>query len=379
MSFRATWAIAKKDLLDALRTLRLLIFILLPIGASLFYRTIFASAGDLATARLVIYDTSGSRLPQVLAQAPPKVGHIEGVRVIVVGSLEELRRVVVEARAVGGIALPSGYDAALIAGQRPTIRLFVNGQLEVSSTQLIHMIEPALRALAGRQPPARIETLIANADSKDVPRPDTVQDCPVLCFDIQRFLLIMFLTVGLTMTAIMIPSSMLVEEKEQRTLGAVLVAQASYADFVAGKGLAGLVYALLSGVIILALNGGLSGEVGLTILVLLLSCIFMVEIGLLLGALFDSLAALNTWSFVILMPLTLPGVLVPATSLGLLDLGTAEWVLHTIPTYYMIDAVQRAVSGAVSTVDAVTDLLVLGISALLLFAAAVVLLRRQEK
>lgn len=36
MSFRATWAIAKKDLLDALRTLRLLIFILLPIGASLF-------------------------------------------------------------------------------------------------------------------------------------------------------------------------------------------------------------------------------------------------------------------------------------------------------------------------------------------------------
>ena len=234
MSFRATWAIAKKDLLDALRTLRLLIFILLPIGASLFYRTIFASAGDLATARLVIYDTSGSRLPQVLAQAPPKVGHIEGVRVIIVGSLEELRRVVVEARAVGGIALPSGYDAALIAGQRPTIRLFVNGQLEVSSTQLIRMIEPALRALAGRQPPARIETLIANADSKDVPQPD---------FDIQRFLLIMFLTVGLTMTAIMIPSSMLVEEKEQRTLGAVLVAQASYADFVAGKGLAGLVYA----------------------------------------------------------------------------------------------------------------------------------------
>lgn len=370
MSFRATWAIAKKDLLDALRTLRLLIFILLPIGASLFYRTIFASAGDLATARLVIYDTSGSRLPQVLAQAPPKVGHIEGVRVIVVGSLEELRRVVVEARAVGGIALPSGYDAALIAGQRPTIRLFVNGQLEVSSTQLIRMIEPALRALAGRQPPARIETLIANADSKDVPRPD---------FDIQRFLLIMFFTVGLTMTAIMIPSSMLVEEKEQRTLGAVLVAQASYADFVAGKGLAGLVYALLSGVIILALNGGLSGEVGLTILVLLLSCIFLVEIGLLLGALFDSLAALNTWSFVILMPLTLPGVLVPAASLGLLDLGTAEWVLHTIPTYYMIDAVQRAVSGAVSTVATVIDLLVLGISALLLFAAAVVLLRRQEK
>lgn len=361
MSFRAAWALAKKDLLDALRTLRLLVFILMPIGFSLFYRAVFASAGDITTARVVVYDAGQSRLAQVLAQT-------EDVRVIAVGSPDELQRVVVEARAVGGIALSPGYDAALAASRRPPIRLFVNGQLEVNSAQFIYMIEPALRALAGQQPPAHIETLVANANDRDDLRPG---------FDLERFLLIMFLTVGSTMTAIMIPASMLVEEKEQHTLGAVLSAPASYADLVAGKGIAGLVYALLSGVAILALNGGLSGNVGLTLLVLLLTSILLVEIGLLLGALFDSLATLNTWSFVILVPLTLPGVLVPATSLGLLNLGAAEWVLSVIPTYYAVDAVQRTVNGVVSQALGL-DLLALVASVFSLFVATVMLLRRRH-
>lgn len=362
MNLRAGWAIARKDLRAAILTPRLLIFIALPIVFSLFYRAVFASAGDITTARVVIYDAGRSRLAQVLAQT-------DGVRVIAVSSAEELERVVVEARAVGGVALPPGYDAALIAGRRPSLQLWVNGQLGVGTAQLIHLIEPALRALAGQQPPARVETLIADADSKDT-QPG---------FDLERFLLIVFLTVELTMTAIMVPASMLVEEKVQRTLKVVLTTPASYADFVAGKGAVGLIYALLCGGLILALNGGLSGNVGLTGLALLLTGVFLVEVGLLLGALFDSLAALNTWSFVVLLPLTLPGVLVPATNLGLLNLGAAEWALRAIPTYYTVDAVQRTVSGVVSIKAVGIDLLVLSASALALFVATVALLRRRER
>ena len=363
MNLRSTWAIARKDLLDTLRTLRLLVFILVPIVFSVFYRAVFASAGDVTIARLVIYDAGRSRLQQVLAQT-------EDVRVIAVNSVEELRRVVVGARAIGGIALPSGYDTALIAGQRPVIHLLANGQLGVSSAQLIHMVEPALRAVAGQQMPARVETLIAYADTRDAPRPN---------FDLQRFLLIMFLTVGSAMTAVMIPASMLVEEKEQHTLEAVLSAPVSYADLVAGKGIAGLVCGLFCGAIILALNGGLEGNVALTSLVLLLTSVFLVEIGLLLGSLFDSLASLNMWSFLALVPLTLPAVVVPATNLGLLDLGASAWVLRVIPTYYTVDAVLRTVSGAISLKAVGGDLVVLSASALVLFAATVATLRRREK
>jgi len=362
MSLRSIWAIARKDLLEALRTLRLLIFVLLPIGFSLFYRTIFASAGDITTARVVIYDAGRSRLAQVLAQT-------EDVRVIAVGSWEELEQVVIEAHAVGGIALPPGYDVALVADQRPPLHLLLNGQLEVRASQFIHLLEPTLQALARRQPPAHIETLVVNNDPEIALEPS---------FDLDRFLLVMFLTVGLTMTAIMVPASMLVEEKEQRTLQAVLVAPASYADFVAGKGFAGLVYAILSGGIILALNGGLRGYVGLTALVLLLTSIVLVEIGLLLGAMFDSPAALNTWSFLVLLPLTLPGVVTPAIRLGLLNMGAAEGVLRLIPTYYTVDAIQRTVSGVFSIRTVGLDLAALSAFAFVLFAATVALLRRRE-
>lgn len=362
MSLRITWAVAKKDLLDALRTLRLLIFILLPIGFSLFYRAILTSAGDITAARIVIYDAGRSRLPQTLTQTPD-------VRVIAVGSLEELRQVVLQARAVGGLALPAGYDAALIAGQRPSLQLFINGQLQISPAQLIYLIEPALRALAGQRLPAHIQTLTVPSDAPGPSWPG---------FDLEQFLLLMFLTVGLAMTAIMIPASTLIEEKEQRTLKAVLTTPASYADLIAGKGLAGLVYALLSGLIILGLNDGLSGNVGLTILTLLLTCVFLVQVGLLLGVLLDSLTALNTWSFAVLLPLTLPGVLLPATGLGLLELGGVECALSVIPTYYAVDAIQRTVSGVVSWAVGV-DLLALTASAVLLFAATLLLLRRREK
>jgi len=363
MNFRAIWAIARKDLLETLRTLRLLIFVLLPIVFSIFYRTVFASAGDISTARVVIYDAGKSRLPQMLAQT-------ENVRVIVVGSAEELERVVIESRAVGGIVLPPDYDAALISAQRPALRILLNGQLRVRATQFIHLIEPALRSLAGQHIPANVETLSVNTTPDDDIR---------LVFDLERFLLIMFLTVELTMTAVMVPASMLVEEKTQHTLKAVLAAPVSYADFVTGKGIAGLTCALFSGGIILALNGGLSGNVGLTALVLLLSATFLVEIGLLLGTLFDSLTALNTWSFVLLVPLTLPGVLIPALNLGLLNPGAGAWILHLIPTYYTVDALQWAVSGLGSFRNVGLDLLVLSAVVLLLFAATVTMLRRRHK
>ncbi len=363
INLRTTWIIAKRDLLDALRTLRLLIFVLIPIGFSVFYRIVFASAGDVTVARLVVYDAGHSRLPQTLAQT-------EDVRIITVSSLEELRQVVVGARAVGGIALPSDYDTALTAGKRPAIHLFANGQLGVGSSQLIYLIEPTLRALAGQQLPAHIETSSIGISPREASRPD---------FDLQRFLLIMFLTVGSAMTAVMIPASMLVEEKEQHTLKAVLSAPASLADLVAGKGVAGLVCAFLSGVLILALNDGLTGNIVLTGLSLLLTSAFLVEVGLLLGSAFDSLAALNSWSFVALVPLTLPGVVVPAANLGLLELGRTAWVLRLIPTYYTVDAVLRTVNGVASMKAVGADLLALGASILVLFAATVVLLRRRRR
>jgi ABC-type multidrug transport system permease subunit len=127
------------------------------------------------------------------------------------------------------------------------------------------------------------------------------------------------------------------------------------------------------------LNGGLERKVGLTSLVLLLTSVFLVEIGLLLGSLFNSLATLNMWSFVALVPLTLPAVAVPAANLGLLDVGAGTWVLRVIPTYYAVDGLLRTVSGAVSMRAVGVDLLVLSASALVFFAANVALLRRREK
>jgi len=363
MNLRLVGAIVIKDLLEALRSLRLLAFVLLPVGLTVFYRLIFASAGDVTTVRVVIYDAGHSRLPQVLAQ-------MEDVRLIGVGSIDELQRVVLESKAVGGMVLPPDYDAALRAGSRPSLRLYANGQLKVSPTQFLHLLEPALRAQAGQQSPARLQMVSVNQDGGQNARP---------VFDLERFMLVMFVTMGVVTTAVMVPAFLLVEEKEQHTLSALLISPASLGQVVVAKGLTGLGCALLAGVMILAIAGGLGGKLGLTLLALFFSTLFLVGLGLLLGVLFESQWALNAWGVLVLLPLTLPGVLVPAADLGLLQTGGGERFLRAIPTYYLVDAIPRTVTGVVSPAALAIDLLLPGIASLGLWIGLVWLLRRWER
>ena len=68
MHARIVAAIARKDLIDALRNARLLVIILMPIGFSLLYGFIFASSGDITQVNVAVYDPGGSQLVDQLDQ-----------------------------------------------------------------------------------------------------------------------------------------------------------------------------------------------------------------------------------------------------------------------------------------------------------------------
>ena len=110
------------------------------------------------------------------------------------------------------------------------------------------------------------------------------------------------------MVGIFVVPYLLVEEKEKGTLKAVLVSPATYADVVAGKGLVGLFYALLVAVILLLLNGGFGGNVVITLLSVVLGSIFLVQVGLLMGAAFKAINQVNSWSSIVMIVLMLPGM-----------------------------------------------------------------------
>ena len=92
----------------------------------------------------------------------------------------------------------------------------------------------------------------------------------------------LWLVMSLVTTGIYVVPALLVEEKQSRTLNAVLTTPAGYRELVLAKAGVGLIYGLLSSGLILALNEGLGNNVGLVIGAVFLGALVLVGLGLLL-------------------------------------------------------------------------------------------------
>ncbi len=356
---RALATIARKDLVDALVSLRIAAVIVLPVLISLLYRLLLTGHGGLPRPALVVYDPDGSRLTERLSRDL-------GFRVLMAASPKEVAGRVLEDNAMAGLILASGFDAAFERGERPELRVIINPAQDPNHG-LVRLIEDQVRHLAGQVPPAQVEVRALNPPAAAPPG-----------FNLGRYLLLLWLTMSLTMTGIMVPPSLLVEEREQATLKPLLVTPASYGDVVAAKVLVGLVYVLGGTLLILWLNGGLTGSVPLTLLVLVVGGVVTVEVGICLGAFFDEMTALQTWSFVALLPFMLPGIVGPLITAGLFHLGPLTAALRLIPTSQVIAALERTLAGEVTLVGLLPELAVLMASAAAGFGLAVWLLRRRE-
>lgn len=99
------------------------------------------------------------------------------------------------------------------------------------------------------------------------------------------------------------------DEKEQRTMDALLVSPASYSQLVSGKALAGVVYCLVVAAVVLLFNFRYIVHWELVLLTILLGGTFSVLVGLLLGILVDSQASLGMWTGLLLAFLVGPSLM----------------------------------------------------------------------
>ena len=344
MNLRIISAIVQKDMVDAIKNKTILFSILLPIGFSLLFGFVFKSEDVL---KVAVFDEGGSALIEGLAQ-------MEGVEIVRCDTGAQVRETV-EKGANGGLVLPPQFDQAVAQGDKPSLQIYVNSKKGGGGpTFFRQFIQEQLMELAGQEMPADVRLEILNAP------PEGEEEH----FDIKQYMLVMWLVLALAGTGAFVVPTLLAEEKEKHTLAAILVSPASYVDVVAAKAIVGLVYALLIALILLALNGGLVGNLALLFTTILLSSLLLVEIGLLVGGLFENVTQVNTWSTFVLLPLMLPGMLLAFP-------GVLEVVVRLIPTYYTIDAVKLALTDQATLSNVWLDLAVLGGCAVALFVAVV--------
>ena len=360
MNPRVILAIVQKDIVDAIRNTYVLFAIVLPIGMSLLFGAIFPKDATDRVIEFVIYDAGQSQLVQRIQDTPAvSVRLVDGADQVV----EQAKK-----KAIGGLVVAEGFDAALAAGKTPELQVYYNGQRMGSTvgTAFRRVVESALRDMAGQIMPARM--LVTDVSSTG--KPDQQQD-----FSLSSFYLLMWLVMALSMVGVFVVPTILVEEREKHTLKAVLVSPASYADVVMGKALVGLLYALLVALILMILNNGLIGNAAVTLLALVLGSLFLVQVGLLIGAAFQNTSQVNTWSSMIMLVFLLPAMfgdfLTPPEPIPTL--------MHLIPTSYMASTIGLAMSNKATLSTVGLNLAILAVSAVVAFGAVIWVLRRERQ
>jgi ABC-2 type transport system permease protein len=254
-----------------------------------------------------------------------------------------------------GIVLPDDFDNALQRGDTPHLELYTWGEsLLRHRTTLGATLVRQVIALSGMESPVETQTILLG-------------DAPSVPWDVRLFPLVMIMTIVLGGT--MVPATFIVQEKQKRTLQALLVSPVTPGEAMTAKGIAGVLISILMGVIILTLNAAWSGRPLLMLILLVLSAMMASAGGVILGMRVKDISTLFT-------AIKSIGILLYAPAIIYIFPEVPSWIMRVFPTYYMIGPiVEVSLNNAGWGVIAV-DVLILCTLIIGMVAAAALLVRR---
>ncbi len=350
MNLRQAGNVLAKDLRLGPRSPVFLWVLALPIVFTFLITAVF---GDLFAppARLAVVDEGSSRITAALQQ-------VDGIEVTVLDDSDAMTAAVEAHDYDAGLLLPAGTDEALASGQQTELELLVSGQ-SLASTRLVIGVTTLdeLRAVAGSSPPVEV-VVTTVGDQGWVPVEDR--------------LLPFIVMYAVVIAGLFLPASSMVEERERRTLDALLITPVRMSEVLVGKGALGVILAVMMGWVTLALNGAFGSQPLAMTLFLLLGGVMMAELGLVVGSWAKDSNTLFT---------TVKGgaLLVVAPVLFTLFPGLPQWIAQLFPTYYFLQPIyDMAVTGTTFS-DHLVDLAACVAICLALIPAVSAMGRRLEQ
>jgi len=310
MSVRRVAILLGKDFKYGSRGFVFIMAIVAPLLISLVLNLVFGTFFS-QTAKLGINDQGDSRLVDLVSAS-------DSVQTRTYASTDDLKRAV-EAGAVDmGVALPENFDEDVLSGNSIVLPAYVWGEsLAKNRGILLATVNSAVRQLAGQEVPVHIETTTLG-DAQSVPWSDR--------------LLPLVLLYAVTIGGIMVPASLMVDEKQKRTLAALAITPATLGDILAAKGLMGVIMALVMSIVIMLLNQAFGVQPGLLMIVLGLGAVLAALFGLVLGLLVKDI---NT----LFATIKAVGLLLYAPVIVYMFPGIPQWIGKIFPTYYIVQPV----------------------------------------
>ncbi|MGI2336780.1 MAG: ABC transporter permease [Dehalogenimonas sp.] len=282
----------------------------------------------------------------------------EGADVTYFNSEEELKAAVLAGDFDAGITLPPEIMDIWANGGKPGVTVYYASTAPPEIAEAIATLIKELSYIQTGQ-------VLAFDTTQEVLGPDLLGEQIALRDRMRPMLVILIL-----LTEIMTLASLIAVEIAQGTARALLVTPMRSGDLFTAKGILGVGLALVQAVLFMGIVGGFAHEPLVILTTLFIASIFVVGAGFLVASLARDVNAVIGWGMIILILFAIPGfgAIVP----GLL----ADWA-KAIPSYYMIDTINRVVNYGAGWSDISSNLIIMtGITAVIVLAGLIALRRR---
>lgn len=360
---RIVASLFRKDIVDGIRESRVLISLLTPIILAVLYNVMFPE-DKVFEAKVAYAGSESSAIVQTL-MSRAEAGDSVSLKLQHVATIDDARRLVRSKDVDVAFVLPEGVDAAIRAGNTPTIALIQPDAPGAAASWVESNLADSARTLAAQKPPANLTT-------EEVAVGGSADQGVMGAMGPRRYFVLATVVMMLGMIAVLAVPIMLTEEVEKKTLDALLLV-GSYLEVIVSKALVGLVYTGLSVAVMLSLTRLRPGDMVTFVAGTGLLAIALIGIGLLIGGLFKSAQQVYSWSSVMLIP-----VIGPAFAVGLPVPDAVDALFKALPTSQGMRIMTNGLAGQPLFADAWQSYLVVGLWALAAYGLLAWRLSRRE-
>jgi ABC-2 type transport system permease protein len=356
-SLRVIGAITAKDILDAIKDATNLVVLLSALAVVILYKTEPSWLDADLPPRLALYDAGNSSLVAQLEQST-------AFDLLLMSSQAEMERYLGDqTKVVQGLVLPPGFDQAVETSEQLELDGYVDHWVsDAAADESRSFFEKQLAELTGKPVQIRLES-------------DTVYTHP---YGGQTFMVAFVLVFVLVVFGLTLTPNLMIDEKESRTMEALLVSPASAGQVVMAKALAGLFYSLVASAVVLVVFAATIAHWEVAILGVLSGSLLGVALGLLLGTVISVRQQLILWSSVLMVPLFLP-VMLSAILPDIQAPGPVRVLVDLIPTVALAKVVRLAVAAEAPWTEVGPALALVTGCAILLLVVVAWLMRRSDR
>ena len=296
-TLRIIWAIARKDIVDAIKNRTILTVFGSVIFTVAMYKFLpYLDRGEELPG-LLLYDAGDSALTVQLEESPQ-------LRLYTYDSRERLEHLITRADDFElGLVFPADLDRRLAAGERVELEAYTAYWLgDRTVEELRQAFQDELEFYVSASAPAGAAVEIEAEPTRLYPLDPATPS--------SGFMVSVAIVLVLTMVGVLVVVHLMLEEKQNQTLDALLVSPASSLELLLGKAVTGAVYCLAGVVAVYAINAAYVVHWPLALCAGSCGALFTVGLGLLLGTLFDTRQQLMLWGFLLMNVLLLPMFLI---------------------------------------------------------------------